>query len=71
MYTDEKVQHFVDVVKSAMEVLGKEQVLAASEKEWEVLIAVKADTAIATGLAPVVKALLGNPAPDVLLSREE
>jgi len=70
VYTDEKVQHSVDVVASAMDYLGKEQVLAASEKEWEVRLEAKSDSAIGEGLAPVVKALLGNAAPDILLSRE-
>ena len=70
VYTDEKVLHFVDVVKSAMEVLDNEQVLAASAKEWEVRLVATSGSAIGEGLAKVVKALLGNPAPDVVLSRE-
>jgi len=52
-----------------MKYLDKEQVLAASVKEWEVRLA-KSDSGIGEGLAPVVKALLGNAAPDILLSRE-
>ena len=69
MYTEEEVKHRIDVVASAMKYLDKEQVLAASVKEWEVLIG-KHDDKVSTGLAPVVKALLGNAAPDILLSCE-